>query len=111
MLYDGQGWSRALPGFFKGPLHDFLKRVLFWVLDSMPRVEWVACLGQEAWFLTCSTIGDASAAGKFRQYRDSFKPVAGVIGRKSISAFPLHHPSRVSNDIAEKEWRAFASNL
>ncbi len=111
MLYDHPGWSRSLPGFFGGPLHDFLKGVLSWVLESMPRVEWVASLGEEAWFLTCLTIGNPAASGEFRQHRDTFKPVVGAVGRKSVSAFPLHHPSRVGNDVAEKEWRAFAASL
>jgi hypothetical protein len=108
MLYDNPGWSRALPSFFVGPLHDFLKCVLVWVLESMPQVEWVACLGEEAWFLTCSTIGNPTAARKFKHYRDSFQPVVGTVGKKIVSAFPFHHPSRVSNDAGEKEWRAFA---
>ena len=95
-------------GVFRGQLHDFLKRVLCWVLESMPRVEWVACLGNEAWFLTCMTINNPTAAQKFRQYRDSFEPVVGSVGKKVVVAFPLHDPSRVSNEVAENEWRAFA---
>ncbi len=111
MLFDDPGWSRSLPGVFGGPLHEFLKSVLRWVLESMPRIEWVACLGEEAWFLTCITIDNPSAARKFKEYRDSFKPVAGTLGQKRVAAFPLHHPSRVSNDVGEKEWRAFAVSM
>jgi uracil-DNA glycosylase len=111
MLYDEPGWSRSLRGFYRGSLHDYLKGVLAWVLESMPRVEWIACLGEEAWFLTCITIDNPSAARKFNEYRESFKPVAGTVGQKRIAAFPLHHPSRVSNDGGEKEWRAFAVSV
>ncbi|MFN2498563.1 MAG: hypothetical protein ABR557_05695 [Pyrinomonadaceae bacterium] len=110
MLYDHPGWSRSLPGFFGGPLHDFLKRVLSWVVESMPQVEWVACLGEEAWFLTCMGMGNKVAASKFRKHRDSFEAVAGTIGKK-VAAFPLHHPSRVSNDVGHKEWGAFARQV
>lgn len=108
MLYDDPGWSRSLPDVFSGPLHDFLKRVLSWVLESMPRIEWVACLRNEACFVTCMTLGKPVAAWQFKQHRDSFEPVVGTLGEKVVAAFPLHHPSRVSNDIGEKEWGAFA---
>ncbi len=66
ILFDTPGASRRLAGFNSGPLHDYFKDVLFWVLKSMPLVEWVACLGQESWFLTCITIGNPSAAGGLR---------------------------------------------
>jgi hypothetical protein len=112
MLYDDPGWSRSLPGFEYGPLHDFLKRVLSWVLESMPRVQYVACLGNEAWFLTCSTIGARSSANGFAQHRDSFGPVSGAVGKKKISAFALYHPAaRVSNESKEKGWQRLAASL
>ena len=108
MLYDDPGWSRPLPGVFGGPMHNFLRRVFCWVLESMPNVEWVACLGNEAWFLTCNAIGMPAAARRFREYRDTCRPVAGTVGKKIMTAFPFHHPSRVSNAAGEKEWKAFA---
>lgn len=108
MLYDDPGWSRSLPGFFAGPLHDYLRHVLNWVVESMPKIERVACLGKEAWFLTCSSFGNPEAARKFKEYRDALEPVSGMIGKKSITAFPLHHPSRVGNEVGQKEWQALA---
>src|SRR5882724_1172464 len=56
MLYDDPRSSRGLKGFKSPLLQEFLQRVLYWVLESMPSVEWVACLGQEAWFLTCNSL-------------------------------------------------------
>lgn len=112
MLYDDPGWSRSLPGFFGGPLHDFLKSVLCWVLESMPRAEWIACLGEEAWFLTCIAIGNPGAASRFKEYRDSHQPIIGYAGNKRIAAFPLYHPgARVSSDLMERGWQVFASLL
>jgi hypothetical protein len=112
MLYDDPGWSRSLPGFFGGPLHDFLKQVLSWVLESMPRVKWVACLGQEAWFLTCVSLGSPSAASRFSEYRDSYKPIVGYVARKRLAAFPLYHPgARVRTDLMERGWQEFVSLL
>jgi hypothetical protein len=111
MLFDTRGASRRLAGFNSGPLHEFLREVLCWVLKSMPQVEWVACLGKEAWFLTCIAIGNPNAASMFRQHIDSHKPVFGNVGKKKIAAFPLHHPSRVGYETAGKEWRALAAVL
>jgi hypothetical protein len=108
MLYDDDRTSRALSGFYGGQLHEFLKGVLAWVLESMPRVEWVACLGAEAWFLTCNTIGIPHLASLHREHRDSHKPVTGIIGKKKISAFPLYHPAaRRVDDLMEKGWESF----
>lgn len=113
MLYDNPGWSRSLPGFYGGPLHEFLKPVLGWVLESMPRVEWVACLGKEAWFLTCMTLGNPSAAERFKEYRESHLPVVGSVGNKRITAFPLYHPAALGNAINEMGdgWQALGAAL
>jgi hypothetical protein len=112
MLYDDPRWSRALRGFESGPLNEFLQRVLSWVLDSMPRVKNVACLGNEAWSLTSSTIGNRSAMNAFADYRNSFQSVTGVVGKKKISAFALYHPAaRVTNESKEKGWRMLATAL
>jgi hypothetical protein len=112
MLYDDPGSSRVLKGFKSALLQEFLQRVLCWVLESMPNVEWVACLGEEAWFLTCNALGNSSAARRHREHRDSYKPVTGVIGNKRISAFPLYHPkARRVNDLMEKGWLEFVAAL
>jgi len=112
MLYDDPGWSRSLPGFKKGPLHEFLKHVLSWAFECMPQMEAVACLGAEAWFLTCMTTGNQAAARGVKEYRDAHKPVTAALGKRKIIAFPLFHPAaRVSNDLKEKGWRAFASSF
>ncbi len=112
MLCDDPGWSRSLSGFFAGDLHEFLKCVLAWVVASMPRLEWVACLGNEAWFLTCVTLGDSTSATRFKEYRDSHKPALGFVGKRTMGAFPLFHPAaRVDVQAMEDGWRAFGANL
>jgi hypothetical protein len=45
MLYDDPRWSRALPGFYDGPLNDFLRRILRWVTESMEN-GWRAFCGK-----------------------------------------------------------------
>jgi len=112
MLFDDDRTSRQLSGFYAGQLHGFLKDVLAWVLESMPRVEWVACLGREAWFLTCSAIGNPHLASRHREHRDFYKPVTGIIAQKKISAFPLYHPAaRRVDDLMKKGWREFRTAL
>lgn len=112
MLYDDDRTSRGLSGFYDGKLHEFLKDALASVLESMQRVEWVACLGAEAWFLTGNTIGIPHLASRHREHRDSYKPVTGMIGKKKISAFPLYHPAaRRVDDLMEKGWGSFGKAL
>ncbi len=83
------------------------------VLASMPRVEWVACLGKESWFLTCTVLGDPFAANQFGDSRKHHKPVTGVLGEQSITAFPLYHPAALGDALKDNEmakgWRAFAT--
>jgi hypothetical protein len=113
MLYDDPRSSRKLKGFKSDALQKFLQRVLGWVVQSMPHVEWVACLGEEAWFLTCTVLGNSFAASNFKDYRDSCRPVAGLLDKKEIAAFPLYHPAALGNAINEMNngWRAFATAL
>lgn len=79
MLYDDDRSSRSLPGLYDGTLHDYLRQVLLWVIESMPHVKWIACLGFEAWFLSCVTIGKASVAPVFKEFRDSGTSLAGTV--------------------------------
>jgi hypothetical protein len=109
LLCDDPRWSRSLPGFFSGPMHEYLKRVLGWVLDSMPNVEQVACLGKEAWFLTCSVLGDPDAAKAFPSYRDAQKRVVGKRNGRIIAAHALYHPAaRIDSDSKKAGWGALA---
>jgi hypothetical protein len=109
MLYNEPGSSRELKGFTSEPLQRFLQRVLCWVFASMPKVQWVACLGKESWLLTCSVLGDHHAANQFQTWRDSQRSVVGWINGKSITAFPLYHPGALGNAINNMElgWLAF----
>jgi hypothetical protein len=113
MLFNEPGMSRKLEGFKSVELQKFLQRVLCWVLHQMPSVKWVACLGKESWFLTCSTLGDYLAANQFKAYRDSYRPISGFVDEKKITAFPLYHPAARGNAINEMiyGWQAFTGLL
>jgi hypothetical protein len=101
LLCDDPGWSRSLPGFYSGPLHDYLKRVLTWVIETMPNLERIACLGRESWFLTSVTLGRPELSQEFASYRTSCQPMVGLCGRKKISAFALFHPAARVSDSAK----------
>lgn len=107
LLYDNPSWSRSLPGFYSGPLHDYLKIVLGWVIESMSRIERILCLGQEAWFLTSHVLGQSQLARRFSEFRDRQMQVTGVYGQKRICVHALYHPAaRVSNDLKAAGWHA-----
>lgn len=110
MLCDKSGYRRNIfKEFCQEPLHGYFKDVLSWVVKTMPNVDWIACLGKEAWFLTCATMGDLPAASQFSEYRESYKPKCSVIAGKNVIAFPLFHPAALGIYINEmpKGWRAF----
>lgn len=107
LTYNGEGWSRSLPGFYAGPLQDYLTRVLRWVLESMPNVEVVGCLGAEAWFLTTTVLGHPGAARSLREHRNAARSIEGEHAGKRITAFALYHPAaRVSNTAKMAAWSA-----
>lgn len=111
LLYDDPRWSRALPGFYSGPLHDYLSKTLTWVLETMPNIKRIACLGNEAWFLTCAALGSAQSARKFADFRDAMKPIRTTFRGKPITAHALYHPAaRVSNEFTRRGWTAMAVN-
>jgi hypothetical protein len=112
MLCDKPGWSRALPGIRVGPLHDYLVHVLIWVIGSMPRLRVVACLGEEAWYLTASLLNRRDAAQCLPAYRDNATPLAGVINGRSLFVTGHYHPAaRVSKPALERGWEAVADVL
>ncbi len=109
LLFDDPRWSRSLPGFYTGPLHEYLKRVLAWVIASMANLERIACLGQEAWHLTATVLGQHDAARQFARFRDGGEPLFSEASGKRLRAFALYHPAaRVSSDAKSAGWRALA---
>lgn len=111
LLYDDRRWSRSLPGFRDGTLFEYFVRVLAWVVEQMPNLQRVACLGQEAWFLANVTMGRPELARQFAAHRDGGAPSRGSVGGKEITAFALYHPAaRVSNDAKRKAWEVLLAS-
>jgi uracil-DNA glycosylase len=75
----------------------------------MPNVKAVACLGEEAWFLTNVVLGHRGESRRFAEHRDSCTPSIGHRAGKRISAFALYHPAaRVSDQQKRAPWAAMA---
>ena len=114
MLCDDPRWSRALPDFKNGPLHDYLIEVLRWVVDKkqMPNLRVIACLGADAWHLTCNALDLTCNALdrekesiKSRKYRDEDKYIVGKVGDREIAATSHYHPAaRVSKEEKKRSW-------
>ena len=109
MLYDDPEWSRSLPGFYSGPLHDYLVEVLRWVIGNMRNLRAVACISRESWYLTAVVLGDRAAAPRAREYRDQERMLSGSISSRKIVASAHFHPSRGSREQWALGWRGLAS--
>ncbi len=109
MLYDHPGASRNLPGLRRGELHSHLAKVLQWVMESMPNLKAIACLGDDAWRFTAKTLGDCLAARNGKDYRDNQRVLVGMIGSRRITVSCHYHPSRGSNEEIAIGWAALSS--
>lgn len=105
LLCDDPSWSRTLPGFYHGPLHDYLKRVLVWVLGKMANLDQIACLGEHAWYLTCHVLGKSDNAKQWSHYRDRGEPILAEFNGKKVLVHSLYHPAaRVSHASTRTGW-------
>ena len=111
LLYDDPGWSRALPGFYSGRLHAYLADVLRWVIDNMPNLRAIACLGGHAWFLTATVLGEAAAARDARRYRDAEQSIIGRVRDRAILATSHFHPARGSRARWGLGWPRLAAHV
>ena len=111
LLYDDPRWSRALPGFYSGRLHAYLADVLRWVIDNMPNLRAIACLGEHAWFLTATVLGQAAAAREAARYRDAEQTISGSLGGRGILATSHFHPARGSRAQWKLGWPGLASYM
>lgn len=112
MLYDDPAWSRGLPGFYAGPLRDYLAEVLVWVIGKMQRLEVIACLGKDAWHLTAVVLERPDQAQRSEVYRDGEQLMDGAVAGRPIAASAHYHPAaRVSDAMMSKGWASLAARL
>lgn len=108
MMCDAEGFSRSLPGFYKGPLHEFLCEVLRWTIAGMPNLRVIGCLGADAWFLTAAVLGHRDADRRAAEFRDSEHALHGLSGGRQVAATSHFPPSRGDRAQRELGWRLLA---
>ena len=88
MLKKDDRTSSSLRGFSSGPLHDHLKRVLEFVLENMPNLKAIVCLGNEAYQLVMCLAhytGNALSVGDCVDIQ---------LFKRHVLLARLYHPSR-----------------
>jgi len=78
---------------------EYGTRVLRSVVERMPRLCWIMCLGQDAWECACR---EANVEGAWREHRDRGLPLGRL-----IAAF--HPAARVSKERMERPWQILSS--
>ncbi len=109
MLKEDDQTSGSLADFTSGRLHDHLKRVLDFVVQNMPNLQAIVCLGNEANGLVSSCSGGYNAARL---------PVGGCVEvelfKRRVLMGRLYHPSRAFTGgwaARHIEWRAVAERV
>lgn len=96
LLRDDGEMSGALPS--RNEAIAFGTRVVSFVVEHMPNLEVIVCLGEEAW--QC-TVGSFNIDMRWQTARDLRKPVRAG----DITAVAAYHPAaRVSHDKAQRPW-------
>ncbi len=97
LLRDDGRMSGALP--FREPAMAFGSRVLGFVVEHMPRLQAVVCLGEDAWQCAMRAL---DFDGDWRASRDS----GMVVNAGQIKVIAAYHPAaRVSRERAAAPWR------
>jgi hypothetical protein len=95
LLRDDGEFSGALPN-RKGAMEHGI-RVARFVIEHMPALRWIVCLGREGWDCACGAQG---VQGDWRVHRDSGEPLERLVA--------AYHPSaRVSREQMTRSWEAF----
>lgn len=93
LMSDTPGMSRSLDGFYKAPLQPHLQSVLRWVMNQMPNLRLIACMGAEAWFVTTQALGHAEASKEWSQHRDAERSLDAQLGAGSVAVTAHCHPA------------------
>gem|GEM_PF-3856286 len=109
MLKEDEKTSGSLAHLTSGRLADHLRRVLRFVVDGMPNLQTIVCLGNEAHRLVSSCTDDARLAA----LTVGGSVEVSLYGPRILVA-RLYHPSRpFTGGWAErrKEWQAVANEI
>lgn len=94
-----------------GGLGEHLQETLMWVLTSLPNLRAVACLGQEAWNLTCATLERPELRDKI-ELRDQGHLISQRCDKREIVLSFHYHPVATNSPaLHELSWIALQRAL
>lgn len=97
-------YRQSLRGFNEPILQAHLQNVLLWVIENMPNLKAILCLGKRAWDLSL-TISNLNFSADFKNYREAQKSVVVEISNKKIFIIPAYHPAAsIQRSTMEKNW-------
>src|SRR5262245_60027688 len=109
MLKESEETSGSLANINSGPLHDHLKRVLQFVVESMRNLQAIVCLGNEAHGLVSACVDSSDAAALLVG-----KCVEVELFNRGLLLARLYHPSRPFSGgwpVRHDEWKAVARQV
>ena len=111
MLYDdgSESYSQDLRGYKSKELQIHLIKVLKWVIDNMPNLRIILCLGSKAWNLAADASG-SKLTKDYQNLRDTSNYKNVRISDRLLTIIPAYHPAaRVDIKALEKNWRCLES--
>lgn len=105
---DTGSYSQSLPQLHDvdGRLHAHLKDVLYWVIDNMPNLRVIACLGGDSWRFTTNALGRPDISRRHAEHRDNSTSVEVSHKGRDIWLHALHHPAaRLPVSAVETGWK------
>lgn len=98
------------PIFLDDRVRAFVKRVLLWTLEQMPRVRSVAVLGGDSWRESMRALDLRQEGREWKARHLSGEPVEVRVAGKRIEFFALNHPARITADrlMQQPGWRRLA---
>ncbi|GMV24581.1 MAG: hypothetical protein AMXMBFR58_06120 [Phycisphaerae bacterium] len=83
------------PLFMDGRVRAFVRSLFEWTIASMPRVQTVAVLGQEAWREVVTAAGKEPESREWKPRHLSGDPLSVSVAGKEIRLVALNHPARI----------------
>ena len=96
MLFDmadgSKNYQRELKGFNNKILQAHMKNVLRWVVENMPNIKAIFCLGPKAWEVTSSFSNQEKNETNFQDYIRKAETLNVFISNKEVCLIPSYHP-------------------
>jgi len=108
MLFDmadgSKNYQRGLKGFNNKQLQTHMKKVLEWVIESMPNIKAIFCLGPRAWEVASSFSHLKTNKTIFKEYIQPHKTLRVEINKKDVCLIPSYHPvARTNKYLTDEE--------